>query len=474
MKLSLSRLLNSRPHSAYYQKVLRHFFASTSTRTSSSIGGPGSLYRRISPLGDPRVSVVPVLDQWVREGRTVGKEELQLIIKELKVYRRFKHALEVSQWMTDQRYIPLSTSDIVTRINLISKVHGLEQVENYFNNIPQQLKGSEIYTALLNCYANDRSVEKAEAIMQKLRDMDWARTPLSYNILMNLQYRLGNWEKLDTLMHEMEEKGIYCDSYTFTIRLSAYAAASDSEGIDKIVTRMESSTRIVLDCNVYAIAADGYLKVGLLDKALAMLDKLEGLIPTSTRRNVAFGFLLRLYAEIGKKDKLYRIWNLYKKKERIYNKGFISMMISLLKFNDIEGAEKIFKEWESRGLSYDFRIPNFLIDAYCRNGLLGKAEALLDRGIAKGGNPSVNTWYYLAGGYIEDVQIPKAVEALKKAVLVCPPNWKPSKDTLSACLKYLERRGDVEQIEEFVRMLKVEDIFSTGVHNRLLSFIKDG
>lgn len=54
-----------------------------------------SLYKRISPLGDPNISVIPVLDQWVLEGRPVCREELRNIIKELRVYNRFKHALEV-------------------------------------------------------------------------------------------------------------------------------------------------------------------------------------------------------------------------------------------------------------------------------------------------------------------------------------------------------------------------------------------
>lgn len=45
-------------------------------------------------MGDPRVSVVPVLDQWVREGKKVNRSELQSIIKELSIYKRFNHALE--------------------------------------------------------------------------------------------------------------------------------------------------------------------------------------------------------------------------------------------------------------------------------------------------------------------------------------------------------------------------------------------
>ena len=55
-----------------------------------------SLYRRISPLGDPNVSLVPILDEWVQQGNPVTQTELQLIIRELRVCRRFKQALQVS------------------------------------------------------------------------------------------------------------------------------------------------------------------------------------------------------------------------------------------------------------------------------------------------------------------------------------------------------------------------------------------
>lgn len=54
-----------------------------------------SLYRRISPLGNPSISIVPVLDQWFKEGNPVDREQLRRIIMELRKYRRFTHALQV-------------------------------------------------------------------------------------------------------------------------------------------------------------------------------------------------------------------------------------------------------------------------------------------------------------------------------------------------------------------------------------------
>lgn len=355
-------------------------------------------------------------------------------------------------WMSDKRGIPQTPGDVSVRIGLMYNVHGLNQVEEYFNALSQNFKGVEVYSALLNCYCKEQSVEKAESIMQKIRDMGVA-DPLSYNILMNLYSHIGNWEKLDILMNEMKEKGISWDSYTLSIRLSAYAAASDTEGIEKIVERMKSDPNIKVSFADYSVAANGYFKVGLVDKALEMLTEMEKCVRALKKNNVGFYSLLKLYAKAGKKNEVYRIWYLYKEEGKLLNQGYLSMMNALSMFNDVDGAEKIFEEWENSGLSCDFRVPNCLILAYCRNGELEKAEAVLNREIGKGGIPSLNTWGYLAGGYIAGKQVPKAVDALKKAIKESRPDWKPSKETLLTYLKNLENPLPEEQAVDMLKVL---------------------
>ncbi|KAM3343627.1 pentatricopeptide repeat-containing protein, mitochondrial [Capsicum galapagoense] len=461
---------------SFYKNVFTRFYVSTPNNyLYKNPTKRDSLYRRISPIGDPKVSIVPVLDQWIKEGKHVVKEELQSIIKELRSFRRYKHALEVSYWMTDKRFFTLQPSDIGVRIQLIFKTKGLEEVEKYLDSIPQQFKGFYIYSSLLNCYTSEKSVEKAEAIMQKVRDMRFNRTPLCYNFMMNMYYQTGNWEKMDNMMNEMEGKGIIFDQFTLMIRLSAYAAAGDSGGIDKIAMMLESDKRITLDWNVYTIIAEKYLKVGQAEKALAMLTKLEGMLATIKNKHAAFDLSLKLYAQAGKKEELHRVWDLYKQQyQQIYNKGYISIMNSLMKFDDIEGVEQIFEEWESRGLSYDFRIPNILIGAYCKNGVLRKAEALIDRGLPKGGVPSVITWCHLASGYIHEDQVSKAIEALNKAISICPPKFFPSEETLRTCVEYWENQGNVEKAEEFVRSLEAGGVFSAVFCDKLRCFINKG
>ncbi|KAI8012629.1 Pentatricopeptide repeat-containing protein [Camellia lanceoleosa] len=73
----------------------------------------------------------------------------------------------------------------------------------------------------------------------------------------------------------MEEKGISCERSTVYIRLNAYAAMSNINGMERLLTQMEGDPQFTMDWNAYVIVANGYLKAGLFEKSLEMLKKLE-------------------------------------------------------------------------------------------------------------------------------------------------------------------------------------------------------
>ncbi|KAK9921563.1 hypothetical protein M0R45_030068 [Rubus argutus] len=435
-------------------------------------GSLNRLYGRISRIADPKAPIHLILDQWIEGGGTVDKVGLVTIVKELKHFNRLNHALQVSMWMSDKRYFELSPSDVAVRLDLIAKVHGLEQAESYFNNIPKPLKVLGVYLALLNCYADAKLVEKAEATMQKIRDLGLARTSLAYNNLLNLYQQTRNRDKLDALVNEMEAKGIRCDKFTYGIRLGAYAASSDFEAVDKILAKWESHPEGHLDWISYAVVANAYIKGGNEDKALAMLKKCEELIPSAERQREAYEYLMPQYAALGKKDNVMRLWELYKERMLcVYNRGYKITITSLLKIGDIEGAEKIFEEWESEHSSYGIRIPNHLIAAYARNGLLDKAVAIIDRVILKGVKPDVKSWCCLARVHLAHDQAEKAVEFSRNALLAARPGWKTDKDVWVACLNHLIKKPDLEGAKEYIKLLRDKNIITANKQERLLNNI---
>ncbi|XP_062112293.1 pentatricopeptide repeat-containing protein At2g20710, mitochondrial-like isoform X2 [Humulus lupulus] len=384
----------------------------------------------------------------------------------------------VCMWMSDKRYYPITHTDIANRLDLISKVHGIKQAENYFNDIPIELKVAEVYSALLNCYAYAKQVVEAEVIMQQMKDLGFTITAMPYNVMLNLYYQTENREKIDSLMREMDEKGILCNKFTYSIWLSSYVADANMTGIDNVLTRMSSDSEVTIDWLTYSVAANGYIKAGLVEKSFAMLKKSEELLLTAKNLSTAFECLLTQYAATGKKEEVLRLWEHFKMKHEVYNKGYLSMITSLLKLDDIGSAEKIFEEWEFKKAKYDIRIPNALIGGYCRRGLLGQAKTLVDRVISENEKPNAKTWNHFTTGYIMHNQIDKAVEALKEEIFVAEPPQKPSKDNLVACLEFLKRKGNVEEAEEIIRLLKykgfsVHEVSATDVENDKRRVIKN-
>lgn len=117
-----------------------------------------------------------------------------------------------------------------------------------------------------------------------------------------------------------------------------------------------------------------------------------------------------------------------------------------------------------------------IIDAYCRRGLLHKAETLIYKAQLKGGKPNVRTWYLMATGYLLNSQTQKGVEAMKKALVLleAETRWKPSKECLAACLGYYKKERDIDGAEYFVKLLTDKEIISADLQDRLLNNIRNG
>ncbi|TKY66862.1 Pentatricopeptide repeat-containing protein mitochondrial [Spatholobus suberectus] len=379
---------------------------------------------------------------------------------------------QVSEWMSNEMNLHLYSGDIATRLDLIGKVRGLDQAEQYFSSIRDTSRDFKVYGALLNCYAQHTSVEKAEAIMQKMEvyaSKHAVDIVMSYNVMLKLYTRIGEHEKLNALMKEMKEKNIY-NTLTLTIWLKAYVTSNDIDEMEKLLAQMEADPQATVDWFTYTSAANCYIKSGQFEKSLAMLKKSEQLIERKKKR-AAYESLLTMYAAIGKKDDVYRIWNMCKNLVSSRNSHYISMLTALVKLNDIDGAERILEQWEFGNTCFDFTIPNVMMSAYCNNGLLEKAEAYVERLLKGHEKLDGSIWDCLARGYYKWNDMDKAVETMNKAILASRQRWKPCTFTLAACIDHVKDKGDLELALEILRICRERSHFSAATHDRLLSYV---
>lgn len=383
--------------------------------------------------------------------------------------------LQVSEWINCKKLCSFSPGDHAVLLDLIGRVRGLDSAESYFNNLSDQDKIDKTYGALLNCYVREGLIDKSLSHMQSMKEMGFASTPLNYNNIMCLYTNTGELEKVPDVFSEMKNNGVSPDNFSYRICINSYGARSDLKSMQKVLDEMESLPNISVDWTTYAMVANYYIKAGIRDKALIYLRKCEDKV---NKDALGYNHLISHYASIGNKDEMMRLWDAQKSNcKKIMNRDYVTMLGSLVKVGELEGAEKLLEEWESSCYCYDFRVPNVLLIGYSQKGLIEKAEAILRRIVQKGKTPTPNSWAILAAGYLDNQNMEKAFECMKEALAVQTENklWRPKRSLISSVLSWLSDKGDIEEVEAFLSSLKTVASMDREIYDGLVkAYIRSG
>uniref|UniRef100_A0A7N0TJH6 Pentatricopeptide repeat-containing protein n=1 Tax=Kalanchoe fedtschenkoi TaxID=63787 RepID=A0A7N0TJH6_KALFE len=445
-----------------------HHCCTSLCRSYSSFFSPSdSLLDRLLNVGDPKLSITPLLEHWRHEGRPVKFFHFRKLVGAMKTVYRWHHALQISQWMSDRRCFRLAPKDVADRLELLARVHGIELAETYFNSMADNMRTYHTYGAMLQSYARQKHIQKAEGIMQKMKELGITKYSFPYNNMIYLYFQIGMYDKVDQLIHEMEMEGVQRNINTVRSLLRAYAT-SDISKMEKLLDDIRADTELKAGWHEYSVAAEGYIKAGLVGKALDMLKEVEGTIPPYGNRFAA-QFLLTHYASLGAKDNVYRVWYQNKPSGKQLNPYAICMMSALVKLDDIDGAEMILKEWESECDQYDFGVVNQLVSAYCAKGLVDKAKSIVVEKLVEGREPCASTWRILAGSYTSQKHMPEAVKMFKKAMLTGKQDWsRKSVSDMEECLDYLEEQVDYDGLHDMVGLLKQSGLLTIDIYNKFL------
>ncbi|KAL1217153.1 Pentatricopeptide repeat-containing protein [Cardamine amara subsp. amara] len=414
-----------------------------------------AIYKKISLMEKPDLGAASVLNQWEKGGRKLTKWELCRVVKELRKYKRPNQALEVYDWMNNRgERFRLSASDAAIQLDLIGKVRGISDAEEFFLRLPENFKDRRVYGSLLNAYVRDKSREKAEALLNTMREKGYALHPLPFNVMMTLYMNLREYDKVDAMVFEMKQKDIRLDIYSYNIWLSSCGSLGSVEKMEQVYQQMKSDVAINPNWTTFSTMATMYIKMGETEKAEDALRKVEARI--TGRNRIPYHYLLSLYGSVGNKKELYRVWNVYKSVvPSIPNLGYHALISSLVRMGDIEGAEKVYEEWLPVKSSYDPRIPNLLMNVYVKNDQIEKAEGLFDHMVEMGGKPSSSTWEILADGHTRKRRIPEALTCLREAFSAeGSSNWRPKALVLSGFFKLCEEESDVPSKETVLELLR--------------------
>ncbi|KAK2662909.1 hypothetical protein Ddye_001483 [Dipteronia dyeriana] len=335
------------------------------------------LRSRIFSLRLPKRSAINVIHRWVSEGNQTTVFELRQILKDLRNSQRYKHALEISEWIVSHEEYVTSDSDYATRIDLMTKVFGIDAAERYFEGLPASAKTSETYTALLHSYAGAKLTGKAEELYKRIKESNLTFNALTYNEMMTLYMSVGQVEKVALVVEELKRQKVVPDIFTYNLWISSCAATLNIDDVRNILDEMFRDAGSNDGWLRYINLVKIYINAGhLVNSEASPLVEAEKSI--SQREWITYDFLIILYAGLENKDKIDQIWkSLRMTKQKMTSRNYICILSSYLMLGHLKEMEEVIDQWKQSTTSdFDTSACSRLLGSFVEIGLAEKANDL--------------------------------------------------------------------------------------------------
>ncbi|RAL49038.1 hypothetical protein DM860_001358 [Cuscuta australis] len=259
--------------------------------------------------------------------------------------------VQVYEWMRKKGIYEFSSSDYAAQFNLICKVRGCSAAEHYVKNLPKQARNDKTYGKLLHCYMQEHrgDIERSPLWhIQKMKELGFALSPHVFNEIMHICARGFQTKALLEVFAEMKKSKVSPDNDSYRMCIRSLGR-HDLHGMERALREMETQPHIVMDWFTYAVVAEFYERVFLVDKATDALEKARVILQ--------------------KKD-------IKRRPNYLLEIDYVNVIMSLVKLGELGEAMKFLNEWEASGYwcrLYDLRIPYLVIEEYVKRGKLQEA-----------------------------------------------------------------------------------------------------
>ncbi|KAF5187391.1 Pentatricopeptide repeat-containing protein [Thalictrum thalictroides] len=335
------------------------------------------LKSRIFRLRFPKRSATNILEKWVAEGNKITISELRNIAKDLRKSQRYKHALEISEWMVRHQEYEVLDSDYGVRIDLMTKVFGIDAAERYFEGLPLTAKTGETYTALLHSYAGAKLTEKAERLFDRLKEADVILNAMIYNEMMTLYMSVGQLEKVSSVIEELKRRKVSPDLFTYNLWISSCAANLDIDSVKQILDEMSCDSNANDGWIIYRQLTNIYVTAGnLVNSECNSLIETEKKI--TQRECITYDFLILLYTGLKNKEMIDQIWkSLRMAPMKMTSRNYVCIISCYLMLNHSREAGEVFEQWkQSTTTDFDSHACTRLLNAFEGARLVEKADML--------------------------------------------------------------------------------------------------
>ncbi|CAO2815797.1 unnamed protein product [Amaranthus hypochondriacus] len=269
----------------------------------------------------------------------------------------------------------LSDSDYAARLDLMTKVFGIDAAERYFEGLPHDARTNETYTALLHSYASAKCTDKAEELFWRIKESGLSFSAITYNEMMTLYMSVGQVEKVSSVIEELKHQRVTPDLFTYNLWISSCAATLDIDGVRSILSEMSQDPNSDERWVRYQNLTNIYVTTGqLTDSGASSVVEAEKSV--TQREWITYDLLIILHAGLGNKDMIDQIWkSLRMTKLKMIGRNYVPILSSYLMLGHIEKVEEVIDQWKNSTASvFDNVVCSRLADAFVEAGFTEKAE----------------------------------------------------------------------------------------------------
>lgn len=270
----------------------------------------------------------------------------------------------------------ISDTDYASRIDLISKVFGVDAAERYFEGLHIASKTPETYTSILHAYASSKQTERAEALFKRIIETDSLTFgAITYNEMMTLYMSVGQVEKVPEVIQVLKLKKVSPDIFTYNLWLSSCAATFNIDEFRKILEEMRHDASSNEGWARYAVLTSIYISSSRLTNAEST-SPVEAEKSISQREWITYDFLMILHTGLGNKDMIDQIWkSLRNTNQKLSSRSYICVLSSYLMLGHLREAGEVIDQWkESKTTEFDASACSRILNAFRDAGLEEKAS----------------------------------------------------------------------------------------------------
>ncbi|KAI5066723.1 hypothetical protein GOP47_0019347 [Adiantum capillus-veneris] len=362
--------------------------------------------------------LVPMLQSWIKAGHHLGPVEMRLIFGKLEWKQKYSQALEVMEWLLKERPFEPEEHNYARWLIYLGKVGDYGKVERAFKDIPFEYLKEVVYCRLFDVALEHKKLSKAIGVMKSMRKQDIPVPVYMFNNLIKYYVSNSMPDKVHVLLRLMEEQNIEYDLQTYNTLLSLSSRKADMEGMEKIWGHLQADISVRPDFVSYATMASAYFFAGQHEKASAAARKAERLLTGKAATVVRLKKLIVMHGLLKQEEGVSRI---YRRLKTVPGKTSIFSYTCVVEAYGeaglVDKAEEVMKEMELQKRMDHLAQFNTIIGVYCKNGMLKKAEEFLEK-LEKNHKPDVITHSHLLLGYLKSEQLEKALEKLKKVIVL--------------------------------------------------------